>query len=490
MHVGPGLVGASPIGRGSWITNGDFFLSYRRADSRGDTGRLYDRLVAEFGAAHVFRDVDAIAPGEPFADVLRDRLDRCDALLAVIGPGWLAAESEGRRRLDDATDFVRLEIATALERGIPVIPVLVGGAAVPTPDLLPDPLAPLASYQAAVLDELHFHADVDLLVDRLRARAGVQGRRRTSRPRQVGGDHPWRCRDPDWYTVQPGPWWPALSIDWPASALALVRRADDGAVAPALATRIDEVLARLWRMFGIIVPGVCMRRATGSEYVVRVAGAVVGRGALGDDPLASPLRDLEAAIRDDPTVVVGHQEVASLLTAQDPDVLDAILSTPGALSELVMVCHGLLAEHVPISELSVIVSVFRALQPAGASLVDVVEEIRMSAGVRKRLPGNDSRHACLTLSPAVERAFVAALDLSATQPVLAMPATTVQEILAAVDDAVADLSGAVAIVVRNPSIRPFVRALLDLGYPRLWVLSRRELTGELEQRTIGQIELR
>ncbi len=90
----------------------------------------------------------------------------CDVLLAVIGERWLTSTGEnGTRRLDMPGDFVRLEIAKALERGVRVIPVLVGGATMPHPDDLPDDLRPLSVHQAMDLRDAHFHADAELLID-------------------------------------------------------------------------------------------------------------------------------------------------------------------------------------------------------------------------------------------------------------------------------------------------------------------------------------
>jgi TIR domain len=108
------------------------FISYRRDDSAGHAGRLFDRLSDHFGRDQVFMDIDSIEPGVDFAQVVEDTMGRCDAVVALIGPHWLTvADSTGRRRLDNPEDFVRLELATALKRGIRVIPALVHGAAIP-----------------------------------------------------------------------------------------------------------------------------------------------------------------------------------------------------------------------------------------------------------------------------------------------------------------------------------------------------------------------
>lgn len=120
-------------------------LSYRRSDVGGYAGRLADDLGGVLGPDDVFEDVRAIPPGVDFVDEIERQLERCDAVLAIIGPGWLSATSaDGARRLDDSNDLVRLEIEAALRRSIPVVPVLVGGARLPAPSDLPEGLVDLA----------------------------------------------------------------------------------------------------------------------------------------------------------------------------------------------------------------------------------------------------------------------------------------------------------------------------------------------------------
>src|SRR5262245_7509648 len=96
------------------------FISYRRDDSAGHAGRVFDRLKGDFGLDVLFMDVDAIPLGVNFVRVLREEVARCSVLLAIVGPNWLDAKDEdGARRLDNPDDFVRVEIATALQRDIP-----------------------------------------------------------------------------------------------------------------------------------------------------------------------------------------------------------------------------------------------------------------------------------------------------------------------------------------------------------------------------------
>ena len=144
------------------------FISYRRADAAGDAGRLADHLSRRFGANRVFLDIDTIAPGTDFVEVLQASIRQTAAMLVVIGPQWASLRAEdGTRRLDSPNDFVRLEVEAALGRSIPVVPVLVQGATLLRKEDLPASLEPLVTRQTAVLDHAEFHADVERLCDRL-----------------------------------------------------------------------------------------------------------------------------------------------------------------------------------------------------------------------------------------------------------------------------------------------------------------------------------
>jgi hypothetical protein len=154
------------------------FISYRRSDSLDATGRIYDRLSEEFGPTAVFRDIDSIPLGVSFPELLKGALSRTDVVLVVIGPTWLtAADGEGRRRLDDPADFVRLEIETALSCDVPVIPVVVSNARLPSQSELPGPLSPLALRNGiSVRPDPDFHRDMDRLISKLESLLGVPSR--------------------------------------------------------------------------------------------------------------------------------------------------------------------------------------------------------------------------------------------------------------------------------------------------------------------------
>jgi hypothetical protein len=144
------------------------FINYRRDDAPGVAGRLYDHLARKFSRGWLFIDVDAIKPGLDFVKQLDSQVSQCDALLAIIGPHWLtAADSKGKRRLDDTRDYVRIEIAAALKRDIPVIPVLIDGAEMPAEADLPEDLASLARRHALELRHTRFASDADAVVTAL-----------------------------------------------------------------------------------------------------------------------------------------------------------------------------------------------------------------------------------------------------------------------------------------------------------------------------------
>jgi hypothetical protein len=143
---------------------GAIFLSYRRSDSAGESGRLSDDLVARFGEQRVFMDVDAIKPGRDFRKAIHENVGACTVLLAMIGPTWLEAQGTGGgRRLDSENDYVRLEIATALKRDIAVVPVLIRGARMPKADQLPEDLRELAYRNSVELTHARWKSDVQVL---------------------------------------------------------------------------------------------------------------------------------------------------------------------------------------------------------------------------------------------------------------------------------------------------------------------------------------
>lgn len=137
-------------------------ISYRREDSLPIAGRLYDRLQAKFGKKNVFMDFDSIPPGADFREHIKEMIERSKLVIAIIGPHWLGEQPDASRRIDNPADFVRLEIAYALEAGIPVIPLLINTTQMPKPEMLPPDIQELAFRHALPLDsgmDFHNHAD-------------------------------------------------------------------------------------------------------------------------------------------------------------------------------------------------------------------------------------------------------------------------------------------------------------------------------------------
>jgi hypothetical protein len=170
---------------------GAIFISYRRGDSEGQAGRLFDELVQRFGEQAVFMDVAGIEPGRDFREAIEDHVASCDVLLALMGKGWLDASNEaGQRRLDDPRDFVRRETASALKRDIPVVPVLVQGARMPLVTQLPEELAELAFRNAIELSHARWDSDVAALVKALSRYVTPSSAGADARASAVKGRHP------------------------------------------------------------------------------------------------------------------------------------------------------------------------------------------------------------------------------------------------------------------------------------------------------------
>jgi len=144
------------------------FICYRRQDTIAYAGRLYDRLVTHFGLGRVFMDINRLEPGTDFVKGLKQAVASCSVLIAVIGKQWLTAKDErGWSRLDDPEDFVRLEIAAALEHNLRVIPLLVAGGQMPLSREMPAALKKLTQRQALEIRDTSFHPDISRLINTL-----------------------------------------------------------------------------------------------------------------------------------------------------------------------------------------------------------------------------------------------------------------------------------------------------------------------------------
>lgn len=153
------------------------FISYRREDAAVWAGLLHDRLDRDLRKPQLFMDVVSLEPGRDFVKAISESVAVCEVLLCIIGQGWVSArDAKGKRRLDDARDFVRLEVASGLQRErITVIPVLIDGAPMPREDQLPADLKPLARRNAIEITHGKLDADMARLVDAIEGRAASAG---------------------------------------------------------------------------------------------------------------------------------------------------------------------------------------------------------------------------------------------------------------------------------------------------------------------------
>jgi hypothetical protein len=152
-------------------------ISYRRADSDAMAGRIRDKLADYYGQEAIFMDIDSIPVGIDFREQIKSELAKNDLLIVVVGPKWRGPGKAGRARINDENDPVRVEVETALQRGIPVVPVLVNGATIPKPDDLPDTLRNFSFHNGAIVDAgQDFHQHMERLIRSLDKVLGEQSR--------------------------------------------------------------------------------------------------------------------------------------------------------------------------------------------------------------------------------------------------------------------------------------------------------------------------
>lgn len=138
-------------------------LSYRRDDSAPTARLIFERLRAYYGPESVFMDIDSIEFGEDFRERIHHALRQTDYLLVLIGPRWLGPTGD-RNRINEENDPVRMEVERALEIGLRVVPILLDGAPMPTPQLLPQSLGKLPFINAA---DITTGRDFDSQIERI-----------------------------------------------------------------------------------------------------------------------------------------------------------------------------------------------------------------------------------------------------------------------------------------------------------------------------------
>ncbi len=184
------------------------FISYRREDTLVYADRLQEDIAGHFGPDEVFRDMDAIEPGSDFVAAIDGALSETEVMLVVIGPKWLGPE--GRRRLHEAGDYVRAEVAAGLRSPrVRVIPVLVGGARMPAGEELPGDISSLTRRNAFEMIDTRWRADRSELFRRLDAMLAEDEAARTTRPAKAPG--PGRRETGDEACARRRSWWRSSS---------------------------------------------------------------------------------------------------------------------------------------------------------------------------------------------------------------------------------------------------------------------------------------
>ena len=315
--------GAAPTGDDALVSL-RVFVSYRRADLPYVAGRLRDQLATKFGHVNVFFDVDSIDAGKDFRAVINDALVLADVVLALIGPGWNPA------RLADDSDYVRLELAAALDMGKPVIPVLLAGGAVPLANELPPDLGAIAFLNATQLrSDPDFDPDYRRLLTRLERQQDELATTRLAATRA----RTLVFVDGDWYDSDPEPE-RSIIQRWALLAAALQRTFDP--VPPMTAYLTDGKdnparVAAVARHFRVIV-GDRGPKTTDT----RMAGDVIGSSAnadrvvlvTGDSDFVPVIERLGASNRL-AILVTSASRCSAALTAVAPETieLEVLLST-------------------------------------------------------------------------------------------------------------------------------------------------------------------
>jgi hypothetical protein len=144
------------------------FISYRRDDTSSSSDRLYENLIAAFGEENVFKDVYSIGGGDHILETIQQKISTCNVFLVVIGKRWMAKNANGELRLSEADDWVKLEIATALDQGKFVIPILVEGATMPEKEELPAVLQSVPNINAFIISQSHYRLDIKALIKHIK----------------------------------------------------------------------------------------------------------------------------------------------------------------------------------------------------------------------------------------------------------------------------------------------------------------------------------
>ncbi len=150
------------------------FMSYRRHDARAVSEQLYRDLSDVFGKTKVFRDSNTLMPGLDFTQEITKHIQSAKVMIVLIGHHWLTdSDPTGLHNLDSPTDYVRREILAGIAQDIPIIPVLIDGAKMPSAQELPPDLLQLERCQAFEITTTRWKYDVSQLIQQLESLLGT-----------------------------------------------------------------------------------------------------------------------------------------------------------------------------------------------------------------------------------------------------------------------------------------------------------------------------
>jgi tetratricopeptide (TPR) repeat protein len=199
------------------------------------------------------------------------------------------------------------------------------------------------------------------------------------------------------------------------------------------------------------------------------------------------VRHLQAVLARNLADFVGHEEAHGLLEQHGEELTRRITALPGGLSSFTWVLRALVQEQVPITALEPIASRFAELFASGVSRTAIVEQLRSLAEVRPVLPGNRMGTRFFHIGPNLSARLSEAITSDNGRTVLAMEPEDCQELLSTVRTEIG--SERAALIVDEPSVRPFARCLFELEFPDLAVLTRAELLPELTSVPTTEIDV-
>ena len=368
--------------------------------------------------------------------------------------------------------------------------------------------------------------------------ANEEYRRRLRRFEEVSRLTPWfgeKCLD-RLPVVTP------IALEVAANIIPIVEEKASGGLSPELASLVADMRERILRKYGVRIPGIRVQGnntvLTDGTYIIMLMEIPLVSGNIlldrrlstakpnelhaldiraesatnpetGDDAnwiaqkdwirvqdaglnlwqvVEYPVRHLQAVIERNLTEFVGNQEIHDVLEEHCADRVDSIAQTSGGLTALTNVVRALLAEQVPIIHFAKICEQFLELRKNKDSLIEIVEALRSLPEIRETLPGNSRGVDLFTLSEGFEKSIKDAIFRQDAIPVLAMEPEPCQAALTAVRKTVGEVKNT-ALLVEDGSIRPFLRKLVELEFPGLFILSRLELLPELTGQVIGEIKL-